>query len=166
MSDKTKKKIKINVIDVLIVLLVIALIATVVYRVYTGVNDKTSSSRSKYVVTFECTDYNSLADYLDNGDAVYFADSGKLLGHMYTPKGAEGAAFVVQADEADAGDKKDFTYTIETIRGYIKLTSEAVRSSAADYYSIGDVNVTVGSTIEVYTNEAQFTLTVKSIDAK
>jgi hypothetical protein len=165
MTEKTKRKVKINVIDILIILLVVALIATVIYRVYTGVNDDKSPMSSKYVITFECEDYNSLVSYLKKGEAVYFAENGRLLGNMYAPKGSEGAAFVVADDERD-GNKKDFTYTVETIRGYISLTGDAVKSKTADYYSIGDMNVTVGSIIEVYTNEAQFTLTVKSIDAK
>ena len=165
MADTTKKKVKINVIDILIILLVVALIATVIFRVYTGVNSDKSPSRSKYVITFECTDYNTLVSHLKNGEAVYFAENGRLLGNMYKPKGEEGAAFIVDKDERD-GNKKDFTYTVETIRGYISLTGEAAKSQTADYYSIGDMNVTVGSIIEVYTNETQFTLTVKSIDAK
>jgi len=160
MSEQTKKKkVKINVIDVLIILLVIVLIATVVYRVYTGINDKTSSSKSRYVITFECNDvYDSLAKYLTDGKAVYLESNGTLLGHIHRN---DDAALTVFGESVGKG-----AYSMVSLRGYIKMSSEAVKSSSAGYYSIGDINVTVGSCIEVYTNETSFTLTVKSIDAK
>ncbi|MBE6583436.1 MAG: DUF4330 family protein [Ruminococcaceae bacterium] len=169
MSDKTKKKkVRLNVIDVLIILLVIALIATVVYRVYTGINNKTSPVSSKYVITFECDDaYDSMLQYLDKGTAVYFADSGKLLGHMYAPEANGEAVYVIDKDAEDPSKSANkLSYTKVTMRGYITMSSETVKVKSAGYYSIGETNVSVGSRINVYTNDAVFTLTVKSIDSK
>jgi hypothetical protein len=163
MSTKTKKKVRLNVIDVLIIILAIALIATVVYRIYTGVSDKTSPSQSKYIMTFECEDeYSSLVEYLDSGKAVYFASNGTLLGNMCVFSGNADSAYVVDVDPTS----DSFSYEKAHIRGYMKMSGEAIKSASGSYYSIGDVNVTVGSRIEVYTNEAVFTLVVKSIDPK
>ena len=164
MNEKTnKKKVRFNVIDVLIIFLVVALIATVVYRVYTGVNEGTASSQGKYVITFESdSEYDSIVDYLKKGTAVYFADSGKLLGQMYAPNSKTPAVSVISEQDGKSG----LDYSLVAIRGYILMSGETVKVSGAGYYSIGGTNVTVGSTINVYTNEAEFTLVVKSIDTK
>ena len=163
MRAKTKKKVRLNVIDVLIIILTIALIATVVYRIYTGISDKTSPSKSKYIVTFECEDeYSSLVNYLEAGKAVYFASNGTLLGNMCVYAGNTAPAFVVDDNSAS----NSFSYERAHIRGCLKMSGEAIKSASGSYYSIGDVNVTVGSRIEVYTNEAAFTIVVKSIDPK
>ncbi len=160
-----KKKAKFNVIDVLIIFLVVVLIATVAYRVYTGINDKTSPSRSQYVITFDCDgEYNSIVNYLTQGKAVYLASNGKLLGHMYAPN-ENGSAYITSAN-SDGESSNAASYDKVSIRGYISMSSETVKIAAGNYYSIGDVNLSVGSTINVYTNDAEFTLTVKSIDAK
>ena len=164
MNEKTKKKrVRFNVIDVLIIFLVVALIATVVYRVYTGINDGTASSQGKYVITFESdSEYDSIVDYLKKGKAVYFADSGKLLGQMYAPDSRTPAASVI----SEADEKSGLDYSLVTIRGYILMSGETVKASGAGYYSIGGTNVSVGSTVNVYTDEAEFTLVVKGINAK
>ena len=167
MSEKTKKRVRLNVIDVLVIILVIALIATVVYRLYTGIDNKISPASSKYVITFEADDqYNSLTEYLSNGKAVYFASNGQLLGKMYTPSGKSAPACIVEDDAASDQRQNDFTYEKVCIEGYMKMSSEAIKSTSGEHYSIGEINVTVGSRIDVYTNETVFTLTVKSIDSK
>ncbi len=165
MSEKSnKKKVKLNVIDVLIIFLVIALVGTISYRVYMGISNKTSASRSQFVITFECNEeYNSMIKYLTDGKAVYFSDSGKLLGHMYAPD-EKGASYIIE-NETAGGDiaSSSFSYDTVPLRGFIKMSSETVKASVGSYYSIGDTNLSVGSRVEVYTNEAEFTLTVKSI---
>ena len=167
MGEKTKKKVKLNVIDILIIILVIALIATVVYRVYTGISKKTSPASSKYVITFEIdSQYDSMIGYLKEGKAIYFLENGQLLGNMYTPADKDAPAYAMggSAFVEDEGEVHD--YRKVDVCGYIKMSSEAVRSQSGDYYSIGEINLTVGSCVEVYTNEATFTLIVKSIDPK
>lgn len=168
MSRKAKKRVRLNVIDVLIIILAVALIATVVYRIYTGTNDKISPSQSKYVITFECEDeISSLVNYLKSGKAVYIANSETLLGHMYSPEGKLGSAYVVSVHgENGETENGDLSYQKAHICGYMKMNSEAVKSSLGGHYSIGEINVTVGSRLEVYTEETTFTLVIKSIDPK
>lgn len=163
MSEKAKRKVRLNVIDILIIILVIALIATVVYRIYTGIDNKASPEGGKYVITFE-TDghYSNLVDYLTAGKAVYFANNGQLLGKMHTPDGASGAAHV--AGNSESGNSSSYEKAL--IQGYIIMSSDTVKAATGNHYSIGEINVTVGSHIEVYTNETVFTLVVKSIDPK
>ena len=43
------------------------------------------------------------------------------------------------------------------------MNSETVKVKSGNYYSIGDTNFTVGSVIEVYTDDAIFTLKVAKI---
>lgn len=168
MSTKTKRRVRLNVIDVLIIILAVALIATVIYRIYTGINDKTSPSQSKYVITFECDDeIASIVDYLKSGKAVYLENSGTLLGHMYSPDGKLGSAYVVSVHgENGESVNNDFSYQRAHICGFMKMNSEAVKSSSGGHYSIGEINVTVGSRLKVYTEDTTFTLVVKSIDPK
>ena len=166
MSEKAKKKVRLNVIDILIIFLVIALIATVVYRLYTGINHKTSAASSKYVITFQTDDqYDSMVSYLSEGKAVYFLDNGQLLGNMYTPSDKNAPAYAIGSIPSE-NEEEEHSYKRVSIKGYIKMSSEAVKSASGGHYSIGEINVTVGSRIEVYTDEATFTLVVKSIDPK
>ena len=44
-----------------------------------------------------------------------------------------------------------------------KLSDAMVPVSAGDYYTIGSVNIAVGSVVEVYTEDAVFTLKIASI---
>lgn len=167
MSEKTKKRVRLNVIDILIIILVIALIATVVYRVYAGINKKISPASSKYVITFEADDqYDSMIGYLKDGKAVYFLQNGQLLGTMYTPDGKESCAYALGFSASSEGEDELHDYRRVDVRGYIKMSSEAVKASSGGHYSIGEINLTEGSHIDVYTNEAAFTLVVKSIDPK
>ena len=166
MSGKAKKaKIRLNVIDVMIILLVVALIATVVYRVYTGVTEKTSNKGSKYTVTFECdAEYKSMLKYLAAGQAVYFESDGKLLGYLDDPDPDDsvGAIYEHEPISAPVGTGE---YKKTSMRGQLRLNPEAVKVKSGGYYAIGERNITEGSTIEVYTNEASFTLTVLSVSA-
>jgi Tfp pilus assembly protein PilE len=165
MSNQVKKsKIRLNVIDVMIILLVIALIATVVYRVYTGVAEKTNNKGSKYTVVFECdAEYKSMLKYLAADQAVYFESDGKLLGYLFdaVPDDEAGAVYEYeQIVTLGTGDYKEVS-----MRGQLLLSSEATKAKTGGYYIIGGRNITEGSTIEVYTNETSFTLTVLAISA-
>lgn len=167
MSGKTKKnKVRLNVIDVLIIILVVALLATVGYRVYTGISSKTYASTGKYVITFECDgEYNSTIKYLSKNEAVYFAGNGELLGRIYLPADKTSAIYEIKPEKQEDA-KKGTSYELIDFGGYILMNNEAVKASSGGYYSIGEMNVSVGSTIDVYTNDTEFTVTVKSISAK
>ena len=164
MSGQVKKsKIRLNVIDVMIILLVVALIATVVYRIYTGVTEKTTNKGSKYTVTFECdAEYKSMLKYPASGQAVYLESDGKLLGYLDDPNpdDAIGAVYEYEPLSASVGTGE---YKKTSMRGQLRLNPEAVKVKTGGYYTIGERNITEGSKIDVYTNEACFTLTVLSI---
>ena len=57
----------------------------------------------------------------------------------------------------------DQFYHVVRLGGQIALNSETVKVKSGNYYSIGDTNFTVGSVIEVYTDDAVFTLKVAKI---
>ncbi len=166
MSGQAKKaKLRLNVIDVMIILLVVALIATVVYRVYTGVTEKTTNKGSKYTVTFECdSEYKSMLKYLASGQAVYFESDGRLLGYLDDPNTDDsvGAVYEHEPISATVGTGE---YKKTSMRGQLRLNPEAVKVKTGGYYAIGERNITEGSKIDVYTNETCFTLTVLSISA-
>lgn len=167
-NDTKKVKRKINAVDVLIILLVIALIATVAFRIYTEITEKTHVSSGNYVITFECKDqYNSVLEYLKNGEKVYFSANGKVLGYLYDPDldDSVGATWEITsadggADEADAAKKE---YRKINVGGKIRLSGEAVKIKDGGHYAIGDTNITVGSSIVAYTDEVKLTLKVVDI---
>lgn len=170
-TNKNRKRL--NVIDAIIILLLIALVGTFAYGIYSKVYSKPSSADSKYRVVFECSEeyyYNSILNYLSDGEAVYFAADGVLLGNIYdaNPNDEVGAVYEISDDKDDTADQAesvDEEYRKIRFGGELKLNAEAIKSKRAGYYSISDVNITVGSTINVYTDEAEFTLTIVSITA-
>lgn len=185
MAKKLKKKKdskKLNPFDVVVVLLILCLVGALGYRVYQGVADPSFQKDSKYVVTFECDEgYNSLVDYLENNEAVYFSANGELFGNLYAEKA--GSDLISVITEADADDT-EITDTEETevensgeesvedpssayekvkFTGKLKLNSDAVFVSGGNYYAIGEMNFNWGSVIEVYTEDAVFTIKVTGI---
>ena len=167
-NNKTKKRI--NVIDVVIIILVLVLVASVVYRVYGAIsNGGASSGQSDYIVKFECdSEYNSLIKYLGEGQEVYFESNGVLLGYIYDDPSDERKA-VYEIPKETVTETEDETtapkgaYSKVRLGGHIKLSDEAVKAKSGNYYTIQDRNISVGSTLKVYTRDAVFTITVKSI---
>ena len=83
MAKESAKKSKrgINALDVVIILLIICLVGALGYRIYKGVSNPDLEKASKYIVEYECDEiFNSVADYVEAGDAIYFAQNGELLG--------------------------------------------------------------------------------------
>ena len=170
-NNKSKKRI--NVIDVIIILLVLALVGTAVYRVYVAISNDSSNKGSNYIVTFECSsEYNTMIDYLKKDKAVYLESNKSLLGYIYDdPDDEYGAVYEVvtegSADENETGVTETANpsdaYKKVRLSGKIKLSSEAVKAQNGSYYTIKGRNISGGSTLNVYTEETVFTLTVKSI---
>ena len=168
-SNKTKRRI--NVIDIIVVILILALIGTAVYRVYGMISTGSSSKGSDYVVTFECdSEYNTMVDYLKAGKAIYLVSNKSLLGYVYDdPDDAHKPVYEVNqalvGEKESEGESAGATdaYRKVKLAGKLKLSSEAVKAKTGSYYTIKGRNISVGSTLEVYTDEAVFTLTVKSI---
>lgn len=168
-ANKKRDK-KITAFDVVIVLLIIGLLATFGYRVYDGIADPGVNKNSKYVVSFVCDDeYNSVAKYLEDGESVYIASTGELLGTLYAKKSGE-PVITVSGGSADIGngdegsDETDVViYEKVTFSGNLKLNPDAIAVSAGSYYTVGGINIAKGSVIKVYTEDAVFMLKVDSI---
>ena len=171
---KKKRDKKITALDVVIVLLVIGLLVTLAYRVYDGIADPVFKKNPKYTLSFVCDEeYNSIAKYLENGEAVYIASTGELLGNLYAKKAGE-PVITVSGGSADAtpevgtGDESsteipEILYEKAVLSGNLKLSADTDMVSAGSYYTVGGINIVNGSVIEVYTEDAVFTLTVASI---
>ncbi len=177
MAKKLKKKRerkKLNPFDVVVVLLILCLVGTLGYRVYQGVADPSFQKDSKYVVTFECDEeYNSVVKYLENNEAVYFSANGDLFGNLYAEKaGSDIVSIITEADtdaaettDTESTDDGDTSYLYEKVKftGKLKLNADAVFVSSGNYYTVGEINFNRGSVIEVYTEDAVFTLRVTGI---
>lgn len=174
MADSAKKtKKRINIIDVIIILLVLALIGTIAYRVYGLVGNGLLNKGSDYIVTFECdSEYNTMVSYLKSGKAVYLASNQSLFGYIYDdPDDGQNAVYEVVETSTEGGEQvtgEKSTEAVDVYRkvklsGKLKLSSEAVKAKSGSYYTIKGRNISEGSTLEVYTDEALFTLKVKSI---
>ena len=167
---KKKRDKKITALDVVIVLLIIGLLATFAYRVYDGIADPSFKKNSKYTLAFVCDDeYNSIAKYLEDGEAVYIASTGELLGNLYAKKAGEpvitvsGGSADVETDSESSDLASETLYEKVILSGNLKLNADADAISAGNYYTVGGINIVGGSTIEVYTEDTVFTLTVASI---
>ena len=189
MSVKEKKKIHINIFDVVVILLVVALLVTLIFRIYSGANKFSRKAEATYVLEFECdSEYNSLLNYVNEGDAVYFVSNGDVLGYLYADENGEiGVMYeilddiIALAEETVPNDNEpeenigievegveesaavNSSYRKIKIGGRLTLSSEAVKVKTGGYYTVGDINVTEGSIINVYTDTTEFTLKVISI---
>ncbi len=164
MAKKLKKKRerkKVNPFDVVVILLILCLVGTLGYRVYQGVADPSFQKDSKYVVTFECDEeYRSVVKYLENNEAVYFSANGELFGNLYAEQPDSDLISVITEDDAE-----DTSYLYEKVKftGKLKLNADAVFVSGGNYYTVGDINFSNGSVIEVYTEDTVFTVKVTGI---
>ncbi len=157
-SPMKKSKIKINVIDAVIILMILALVVVGIYRIYSAVTSDTSSHRSNTILTFECNvKYDDILKYLKEGDSVYLSSDKTLLGHLYDKSSGGELDAVYMVDDANKSTES------VTLRGAIMLNSDAVKMQNGDYYVLNGMNITVGSTIDVYTEMTQMTITVKDI---
>ena len=189
MANTNKSRKKMNLFDVVVILLVLSLIATMIYRIYSGIEIGSVGADSEYVVEFECdSEYSSLLDYVSKGDSVYFVSNGDLLGYIYASDNDEYGAFyeiiddiptyadetadsdstVAETEETASEEFADYvaskrSYDIVKIGGKIRLSSDAFKVKTGGYYTVGDINITKGSVISVYTENAEFTITVKDI---
>lgn len=181
MAEKQKKAgSKINAFDILVILLVLCLIGTVAYRVYEGVAKDKVDSTSKYVIEFECDDYDSLARYLAVGDEVYLSSNGALLGEIYRGRTDFQAIFVeTEAEETTVSEETTdstliggsdeeeteagVSYKPAKIKGKIRLNVSVTASREGSYYTLGEINFSKGSVINVYTEDTEFTITITNI---
>ena len=172
MSEKKgKERKKINPFDVVVILLVVCLLMSFGYRIYVGFADEVSGNVSGYVLEFESESCRSILAYLSSGPAVYLSSDGELIGYFYAEDADKDGHVYLLADQssedqqnADEGENTFSEYATVRFGGKIRLSSNAVRVKNGDYFTVGDINLTKGSVIEVYTEKAVFTMTVKSFD--
>ena len=169
MSKKIKKtKVKINAFDVFVMLLVLCLIATAAYKVYTSVSTNNNTKNSDVTMSFRCEgEYNSIMDYVHEGDAVYL-ESGEILGYIYKNSDQK-ELFTIIEDSTEALDgarevSAKNVYEKVKFSGEIKLNGNAVKSPRGTYYIINNENITVGGKILLHTKNAEFTVTVTGFD--
>ena len=144
--------------------------------------EESNRGDSKFVVYFECvSEYDSLVKYLSDGDAVYYAATGELLGYIHANDGQPALEIITFGIETEVtetvGTETVGTETAETeaesrnsyekvmLGGEIRLRGDATKTHNADLYTVGSVGITKGSEISVYTEDAEFTLIVLSITA-
>ncbi len=154
MSNNTKKRFSFNVLDIFIILLVVILLASVAYKMWQNMKKDKNQTKPVYTVVFECEDYESLAKYLSNGEEVYISSSGELLGYVYKS--------ITVSDENNSD-----LYEQVNLEGSLRLNGNVKKSREGNFYVLDDLNLTVGSKIDVYTDDTEFTITVKQfIDKK
>ncbi len=179
MARKNKTKKRINAFDIAVILLLLCLVATFAYRIYAGVRaENVEADDVQYVLSFTCDEeYDSLLSYLSDGDAVYFEDD-KLLGILYAGEG-EFAVYLADDQLSDLPNENETDrifdavgeitgtrpYRTVTLKGQIGLNRETVRVKDGNYYSINGRNLTAGSVLKVYTENAEFTLRIDNITA-
>ena len=152
-----KERKRLNVIDVVIILLLVALVGTAGYRIYTEVAKDESDSQSNIVVSFEAeVEDEGILNYLETGSAVYLATDKSQLGNLYDPVVGDALGAVYKDKTEESG--------IITVLGTLRLHEDAHKAQDGEYYVINDRNITVGSTLEVYTDTAVLRITVKSIE--
>lgn len=169
MKEKTKnKRYSFNAFDVFVLLIIAVLIGTVVYKAYGEISRDSKKDNGVYILEFECSEeYISLSDYVDEDDEVYVKDTGILLGYMRRNIGST-ALYVIGGDEAEtesetAADNGIQVYDKARLGGALKLNGNAEKSATGEFFMIDGLNITVGATIDVYTDDAEFTIIVKKI---
>lgn len=170
MSNKKikKTKAKINGFDVFVILLVLCLIATVVYKLYISASINGNTESSDVTLKFKCDgEYDSIIDYLSDGDAVYL-ESGEILGHISKNADTKELFDISYKADEDGDTSFDTTevgnmYKMIVFSGEMKLNGHATKSGRGSYYVIGDNNITVGGRLIVHTKNCEFTISVTDI---
>ena len=171
-NEKVRKKV--NPFDVVVILLVVCLLVSFGYRLYVGIADESTRYVSEYVVEFESESCRSILAYLSRGTAVYLASNGELIGYFYADDTDKLGPVYQLPDQNDKdevkategnGENNAFSeYANVRFGGKIRFSSNAVRVKTGDYFTVGGINLTAGSVVEVYTEKAVFTMTVKGFD--
>ena len=162
MREKTKnKKFSFNAFDVFVLLIVAVLIGTIIYRAYGEISRSAKKDNGVFVLEFVCeSEYDSISDYVNEGDEVYAKESGILIGYMRRTIGSQA---LYRLDGAETEGESDSGYEAVRLGGALNLNGNAEKSSSGEFYVIDGINITVGATIEVYTDTAEFTISVKKI---
>ena len=168
---------KVNAFDIFVLLLVLCLIATLAFKIYDSASDEANTDNSKVMLEFVCEgEYNSILNYLHDGDAVYL-ESGEILGYIHKNAQTEGLFEIITEaqTEPESTENTDVASNTKTesitavdyskvkFSGQINLNGNALKSNKGSYYIIGEDNITVGGKLNLHTKIAEFTITVTSL---
>lgn len=166
MENSKKTRFKVNAFDIFLILLAICLVVTFALRIYNGIYERKNSYNSECVLSFVCeNEYNSVVDAVKDGDAVYL-DNGELLGYVTSYDKNSAAPFKITSNEEGSSTKPFGTteYLFVSFTGTVKLNGNAKLVENGEYYLLGDNNITEGASFKVHTVNAEFTITVSSIE--
>ena len=120
-----------------------------------------------------------MGDYLEKGAPVYLSANKELLGYIHNGKDSVKVTLLTEAEteapvetgtseeteavSAESDTEQELKYRAANLEGKIRLSADVKVYSDGIYYSIGDINFAPGSVLVLYTEEAVFTVTVKSI---
>ena len=124
------------------------------------------------MLTFTCDQsVSNLADYLKKGTPVYLSANNEVLGYIYDGNKSvtvniiteETSTDNIESADAAQDNEEECPYKRAEIQGKIHLSEDVKVYKNGVYYTIKDVNFSVGSKLTVFTEEATFTFTVQSI---
>ena len=192
--DNGKFKRKINAFDIFVIFLVLCLLGTLIFRMYRGVARERNNEKAEFIMQFDCDEgFDSMSEYVKEGDRVYLSSSGTLLGYIIKDSENTGNALYenntvvteqtsesasenaeeagTDTDRLNSADSEkneelttmDMSYNVVSLSGEMRLNGNLQRSSGGNYFVLEDVNITVGSRLTVYTDNVEFTITVVDI---
>lgn len=161
---KNNGRFSINAFDVFVIILVLALIATIVYKAVDVINIGSVSDKKDYTVVFYAQDeYNTLENYLKNGDNVYLCDSGIYIGTIEYYMGEDVLYENIESDSSEAGSQAPTgEYYKTNYYGRIKLCKDAYDNENG-YITVEGFNIAKGAVLRVRTDKTEFEIKVTDI---
>lgn len=153
------KKTKLNVIDVIIIVAIVACIAAVGVRIY--FTSHTDTSPDKVTVTYEVKGISEEnAAQFEAGKKIYLVADDSQAGVFNTvnisPEKLLAHDESGKIVEVNSPDRKTVTGTL-TFNG---------KNNDSEFMVSGKYSISLGSTVEVYTDRNTFTLTVIAIESE
>lgn len=157
-KDKSKKA-KLNVIDVIIIVFIIACMAAIGIRIY--FTSHTDMSPDKVTITFEVKG-------ISEENAAQFAVGKKVYLSADDSVAGEFLAVTVSPEKLLAHDENGKIREVnspgkKTVTGAISFIG---KNNDSEFMVCGKYSVSLGSTIDVYTDRNMFTLTVIGFEPK
>ncbi len=166
MENNKKMRFKINAFDVFLIFLAVCLVATFGLKIYRGIAEDKNSYNSEYVLSFVCEgECNGVIRYVREGDTVYL-ENGEILGYIAAPDKNSSTPLEIISNTEGASNKPFGSTEVlfVSFSGSLKLNGNAKLVENGDYYLLGESNITEGSKLTVHTVNAEFTITVSSIE--
>jgi hypothetical protein len=169
-EEKSKKQLwrRGNVLDFAIALLILAAIATIGYRYYRSVSDSPDESLKNFVMTYEVKEAPlSLAESVKPDQKIYMASSQELLGTAIdvSVENADDTLFEMTVLKGFSKGEDGTLVTVELPNANLTggLICQGVQDESGAFLLNGRIAVTPGQVITVYTETAEYTLTVLTL---